>query len=148
MSIAPTCCPSRPDEILEVGRWGKLVAVGGIDTLAGAMAQAPLLLAVGRLEVQKDHSTLPARPGPARCRLVMTWHLPVKSTRGLIRRGSHRKSGGPWPSTRSTRQSTIICVSCKSQSLDHRDSRARIDAAFVSKIEAARFGGSDRVGTI
>lgn len=40
MAIVSTRCPSGPDEILEDGRWGRLVAVGDIAGMAGAMAQA------------------------------------------------------------------------------------------------------------
>ncbi len=40
MSIVSTRCPSGPDEILEDGRWGALVAVGDVDALAGAMEKS------------------------------------------------------------------------------------------------------------
>lgn len=36
-TVVSTRCPSGPEEILEDGRWGRLVDVGDIDGLAGAM---------------------------------------------------------------------------------------------------------------
>ena len=40
MNIVSTRCPSGPEEILEDGRWGRLVPVGDIEALAAAMALA------------------------------------------------------------------------------------------------------------
>jgi glycosyltransferase involved in cell wall biosynthesis len=37
--VVSTDCPSGPSEILENGKWGTLVPVGDIETLAGAMAR-------------------------------------------------------------------------------------------------------------
>lgn len=37
--VVSTNCVSGPDEILEGGRWGKLVPVGDVNALAGAMAE-------------------------------------------------------------------------------------------------------------
>lgn len=36
-AVVSTNCPSGPDEILEDGRWGKLVSVGDVEALAGAI---------------------------------------------------------------------------------------------------------------
>nr|WP_293250959.1 glycosyltransferase [Panacagrimonas sp.] len=40
MNVLATRCPSGPEEILEDGRWGRLVPVGDAAALADAMAQA------------------------------------------------------------------------------------------------------------
>lgn len=40
MTVVAARCPSGPDEILEEGRWGRLVPVGDVQALATAMAQA------------------------------------------------------------------------------------------------------------
>lgn len=40
MNVVATRCPSGPEEILENGRWGRLVPVGDVATMADAMGQA------------------------------------------------------------------------------------------------------------
>lgn len=40
MTVVATRCPSGPDEILEEGRWGRLVPVGDVGALASAMIHA------------------------------------------------------------------------------------------------------------
>jgi glycosyltransferase involved in cell wall biosynthesis len=40
MNVVATRCPSGPEEILEDGRWGRLVAVGDVPAMAEAMTQA------------------------------------------------------------------------------------------------------------
>lgn len=40
MNIVSTRCPSGPDEVLEEGRWGRLVPVGDAEALSAAMTEA------------------------------------------------------------------------------------------------------------
>lgn len=53
VTVVSTDCPSGPREILEDGKYGRLVPVGDADALARAMLES--------LQSQHDHAALKAR---------------------------------------------------------------------------------------